>query len=292
MKIEDVLKLPFGKLLDEFKSCTGISANKLGTIVGVSGSQLSQIRNGTYKDVDGTEDKVRTYIVDELKKQDLKVFTPKKLNFTYIRAARNRIAQNITKNKIILVRGDSGTGKTTLLREFKKKHSNSFMIQAYKGMKKSELIKLICKGAGFSVKSTSLSDIVPRIQGKILILDEANKLSGGSLEWLRSLHDRSGISMLWGGTYEDITEVLSRQPELNRRCKKVHMENLTEAQLLELVKSYELKNSELYKNILWKHFGGLMGMSVEVLNDMKGYVLNGDMKDNETTFINMIEMME
>lgn len=292
MNIEEVLKLPFGKLLDEFKSRTGVSANKLGSIVGVSGSQLSQIRNGTYKDVDGTEEKVRKYIAKELERLSQKVFIAPKIDFTYIRAARNRITQNIDKNKIILVRGDSGTGKTTLLREFDEKHGNSFIVQAYKGMKKSELIKLICKGAGFDIKSSSLSDIVPRIKGKILILDEANKLSGGSLEWLRSLHDRSGISMLWGGTYEDITEVLSRQPELNRRCKKVHMENLTETQLLELVESYDLEHTQAYKNLLWKHFGGLMGMSVEVLNDMKGYVLNGTMKDNEKTFMNMIELME
>jgi len=292
MGIEEILKLPFGKLLDEFKSRTGISANKLGSIVGVSGSQLSQIRNGTYKDVDGTEEKVRKYIADELDRLSLKIFTPLKCNFIYMKKARGIIAQSLVKGKIVLLRGDSGTGKTTILREFKEKHSNSFMIQAYKGMKKSELIKLICKGAGVDIKSSSLSDIAPRIKGKILILDEANKLSGGSLEWLRSLHDRSGIAMLWGGTYEDITEVLSRQPELDRRCKKAHMENLTESQLLELVEGYELEQSLLYKDLLWKHFGGLMGMSVEVLNDMKAYILNGTMKDSEQTFMKMIELME
>lgn len=292
MSIEELLKLPFGKLLDEFKSRTGVSANKLGSIVGVSGSQLSQIRNGTYKDVDGTEDKVRKYIAEELDRISLKVFIAPKCNFAYMKKARGIIAQSLVKDKIVLLLGDSGTGKTTLLKEFKEKHGNSFMIQAYKGMKKSELIKLICKGAGVDIKSSILSDIVPRIKGKILILDEANKLSGGSLEWLRSLHDRSGISMLWGGTYEDITEVLSRQPELNRRCKKAHMENLTESQLMELVEGYKLEHGAVYKDLLLKHFGGLMGMSVEVLNDMKAYVLNGTMKDNEKTFMKMIELME
>jgi len=292
MSNEEILKLPFGKLLDEFKSITGMSANKLGAAIGVSGSQLSQIRNGTYKDVDGTEDKVRKYIEDELEKHSRKEFIPPILEFNYIKGARVRIAGIIEKNKIALLRGDSGTGKTTLLREFNEQYPSSFMVQAYKGMKKSELIKMISKSSGVDIKNATLSDIVPRVKGKILILDEANKLSGGSLEWLRSLHDKSEMAMIWGGTYEDITEILSRQPELNRRCKKVYMENLTKSELAALVDGYELKHPELYTNMLWKHFGGVMGLSVEVLRDMKGYVINNKMPDNEKVFQTMIELME
>lgn len=292
MSNEELLKLPFGRLLDEFKSRTGISANKLGAAVGVSGSQLSQIRNGTYKDVDSTEDKVRQYIEDELEKRSKVEFEATVLEFNYIKGARARIGGIIDKNKIALLRGDSGTGKTTLLREFNERYVNSFIIQAYKGMKKSELIKLICKSSGVDIKNATLSEIVPRVRGKILILDEANKLSGGSLEWLRSLHDKSGIAMIWGGTYEDITEILSRQPELNRRCKKVYMENLTKTELKTLVESYELAHTERYTDMLWSHFGGVMGLSVEVLRDMKSYVVNGLMPDNESVFNTMIELME
>lgn len=289
---EEVLKLPFGRLLDEFKNATGVSANKLGAALGVSGSQLSQIRNGTYKDVDGTEDKVRQYIADELEKRSKIAFTPDVLEFNYVKGARARITGIIEKSKIALLRGDSGTGKTTLLREFNDRYANSFMIQAYKGMRKSELTKMICKACGVDTKGATLSDIVGRVSGKILILDEANKLGGASLEWLRSLHDKSGIAMIWGGTYEDITEILSRQPELNRRCKKVYMENLTKAELRTLVESYSLAHTEVYTNLLWAHFGGVMGLSVEVLRDMKGYVINGVMPDNEAVFKSMIELME
>jgi len=292
MSNEELLKLPFGKLLDEFKSRTGMSANKLGAALGVSGSQLSQIRNGTYKDVDGTEDKVRQYIADELEKRSRAEFSPPILEFNYVKGARARISGIIEKNKIALLRGDSGTGKTTLLREFNERYANSFIVQAYKGMKKSELVKMICKSSGVDIKNATLSDIVPRVSGKILILDEANKLSGGSLEWLRSLHDKSGMAMIWGGTYEDITEILSRQPELNRRCKKVYMENLTKVELRALVESYELSNTDRYTDLLWAHFGGVMGLSVEVLRDMKGYVINGVMPDNENVFKSMIELME
>lgn len=292
MSNEEILKLPFGKLLDEFKSRTGISANKLGQTLGVSGSQLSQIRHGTYKDVDGTEEKVRKYISDELERLDGAEFEAQHIEFNYIIGARKRIKGIIDKNKIALLRGDSGTGKTTLLREFNERYANSFIVQAYKGMKKSELIRVICKSSGVDIKNATLTDIVPRVKGKILILDEANKLSGGSLEWLRSLHDKSGMPMIWGGTYEDITEILSRQPELNRRCKKVYMENLTKSELKTLVESYELKHTELYTDLLWSHFSGVMGLSVEVLRDMKSYVVNGVMPDDETVFNSMIELME
>jgi DNA transposition AAA+ family ATPase len=289
---EEILKLPFGKLLDEFKDRSGMSQNQLGKIVGVSGSQLSQIRNGTYKDVDGTEQKVRDYIKLELEKLSSKVFVAPKLEFAYIKGARVRIDGVIAKNKIALLRGDSGTGKTTLLKEFDNRYTNSFMIQAYKGMKRSELIDEIYKGLGVVSKIKNLTDLIPRIKNRILILDEANKLSGGTLEWLRSLHDKSKIAMIWGGTYEDITEILSRQPELNRRCKKIYMENLTKNELKQLVESFELSDSDGKTTMLWNRFSGVMGLSVEVLSDMKDYVLNGAMPDNEEVLKAMIELME
>ena len=292
MGIEHILKLPFGKLLDEYKNLTGVSQNKLSQAVGVSGSQLSQIKNGTYNDVDGTEDKVREYIKTELEKIKSKTFEAPLLEFNYIKGARLRIDGVIKKGKIALLRGDSGTGKTTLLKEFNDRYVNAFIIQAYKGMKRSELIDEIYKGLGVQSKTKNLTDIVPRIKNRILILDEANKLSGGTLEWLRSLHDKSGIAMIWGGTYEDITEILARQPELNRRCKKIYMENLTKDELKALVESYELANADEYTDALWNRFGGVMGLSVEVLRDMKDYVLNGAMPDNKKVLNAMIELME
>jgi DNA transposition AAA+ family ATPase len=148
MSIENILKLPFGKLLDEYKNLTGVSQNKLSYAVGVSGSQLSQIKNGTYKDVDGTEEKVREYIKTELEKIQVKSFEAPLLEFNYIKGARLRIDGVIKKEKIALLRGDSGSGKTTLLKEFHKRYVNSFIIQAYKGMKRSELIDEIYKSHG------------------------------------------------------------------------------------------------------------------------------------------------
>jgi hypothetical protein len=70
------------------------------------------------------------------------------------------------------------------------------------------------------------------------------------------------------------------------------MENLTKVELRTLVESYELAYTDRYTDLLWSHFGGVMGLSVEVLGDMKGYVINGVMPDNENVFRNMIELME
>ena len=51
-------------------------------------------------------------------------------------------------------------------------------------------------------------------------------------------------------TYEDINDVLYKQPELNRRCRKVYMRNLDDKELAVLVDSFEFKNSSEYTKVL------------------------------------------
>ena len=56
------------------------------------------------------------------------------------------------KGEMIALLGPSGCGKTTLLKSFRKEYPNSIFIQAYKGMKKTELIALISGGKESSLK--------------------------------------------------------------------------------------------------------------------------------------------
>lgn len=288
MNINEMMSLDFNSLVDEFKEKTGISANGLAKAIDVSAAKISQIRKGTYDDVDGTEEKARSYIKLELEKINIKSYEQKKIPFKFISEASGKIKTSIEKNKIVLLRGDSGSGKTTLLKAFSDAYPNHIFIQAYKGMKKSELIRLISGS-----KETSLTYIIPKVRGKILILDEANKLSGGTLEWLRSLHDKSNMAMIWAGTYEDINDVLYKQPELNRRCRKVYMRNLDDRELLTLVTSYDLNNTEIYTEILKQHFKGQLGLCVEVLNEMKDLInASGVQMDNEERFREIVQMIE
>jgi DNA transposition AAA+ family ATPase len=288
MSIEEVMNMDFDSLVEEFKSKTGISANKLASAIGVSPAQITGLRKGTYKDIDSTENKARAYIKNELSMHLKKAYVHKKIPFRFAEEASARIKSSISKNKIVLLRGDSGSGKTTLLKDFQKHYPNHIFIQAYKGMRKNELIRLISDS-----RETSLSYIIPKVRGKILILDEANKLSGGTLEWLRSLHDKSNMPMVWAGTYEDINDVLYKQPELNRRCRKVYMRNLDDRELLTLVTSYELEYSKEYAEILKQHFKGQLGLCVEVLNEMKDLVNErGEKVNKEEVFREIVQMIE
>ncbi len=288
MNIKEIMNLGFDELVGEFTNATGISANTLAKNLNVSSPLISQLRKGVYKDVTGIEDKARTYIKKELEKLEIKEYEHKKIPFKFIGSASGKIKTSVDKGKIVLLRGDSGAGKTTLLKSFAKAYPNHIFIQAYKGMKKSELIGLISQS-----KEKSLTNIIPRVRGKILILDEANKLSGGTLEWLRSLHDKSKMAMIWAGTYEDINDVLYKQPELNRRCRKVYLRNLEDRELEVLVKSFEFKNSDEYVKLLKQHFKGQMGLCVECLKELKDLVLQyGDKADNVGNFKEIIELME
>lgn len=289
MTSREVLNMDFNSLVDEFIATTGMSGNALSKAIGVSPAQFSQLKNGKYKDVDGTEEKARAFIKIELEKlENKKSFVHKKIPFGFIKDTSGKIKSSLQKNKIVLLRGDSGAGKTTLLKAFKKEYPNNISIQAYKGMKKSELIREISG----STKSVSMKEIVSKVKGKILILDEANKLSGGSLEWLRSLHDMSNMPMLWAGTHEDISDVLYKQPELNRRCRKVYLKNLEDDEVRVLVESFEFQNSKEYAELLCLYFKGQMGLCVEILNEMKWLVLEkGDSADSVEQFKKVIDLM-
>lgn len=286
MDINEVLNLDFNSLLEELKKATGISANGLAKAIGISPTQISQIRNGTYKDVEGTEEKARAYIKQELEKLVSEEKDDIKIKFSFIDKVSGNINLGLKLKKIVLFRGDSGSGKTTLLKSFRKEYPNSIFIQAYKGMKKTELIAQISGG-----KESSLKKIKERVKGKILIIDEVNKLSGGTLEWLRSLHDiADNMPMLWAGTYEDIDEVLYKQRELNRRCRKAYMPELNKDDLKLLMKSFDFKNSDVYEKILIERFKGNLALCLETLKEMKRLVeKNGESKD---TFLTAIEAIE
>jgi hypothetical protein len=101
------------------------------------------------------------------------------------------------------------------------------------------------------------------------------------------------MPMVWAGTYEDINDVLYKQPELNRRCRKVYMRNLDDRELLTLVTSYELEYSKEYAEILKQHFKGQLGLCVEVLNEMKDLVNErGEKVNKEEVFREIVQMIE
>lgn len=292
MSIEEVLNLPLGELVDYCRKKTGKSQNDIAKdIDGVSSSMITQLKNGTYKGDKENEEKVRAHVKYLLQGLEKKTFVAPLLDFEYIKIARVKIKNVIDDKHIALLQGNSGLGKTTLLNEFKETYKNSLRIQAYKGMKRSELIAEISKALREPAKGKTLTTLEPLIKGKILIVDEANKLSSGSLEWLRSLQDRSGIAMIWGGTYEDITQIIANMPELKRRRRVIELRELKEFELKALVDSFEFKNSEVYHQKLWEVFKGDMGLCVGVLKDMKSRTVNNPDSDNIQMFEKVLEMM-
>jgi len=194
-----------------------ISNNKAANAIGYTPSVLSQWRKGEYKgDVAGVESKVRVWL--ELQENRLAAgaipFVPLLRTETIKTAVR--IAQE--EKKIGLVLGNSGTGKSKALDEFRANYpNNTILVKCDPTMGLSTVIMAIAKALGLDTKGR-LSEISERIitelqkRDMITILDEADYLPDNAMEWARiAINDKGGSGLVFAGL-----------PRIEHRIKSLH----------------------------------------------------------------------
>ena len=181
--------------VEALKKEKGISQNEVGKLMGISGTALSQIKNGKYPaDPQSVFDIIAEYFGVKEKA---------KLTYTEIDYAPTNISTQIydiigvcqVKGGLAVAAGDAGIGKTKAAQKFVKDHpANSILITVNPCLTSiKSLLKVIAERIGASPERSRdelwLAIAKKLSDGMIMIFDEAQHLTLKDIEVLRSFSD-------------------------------------------------------------------------------------------------------
>lgn len=195
------------KRLTDYISTTKRSQAAISKELGVSAATLSQFLNENY--TGSNEDvacKIEQFI--ELERQRLHQTPPPRFtkdlrNTQLVYSDLNYLR---VTNRISLIIGAAGSGKTTALQHYAAENNGVIYVQAdvTKGSPRAAL-NLLVKAMGMKVRGTSseiLDNLIDELTdtNRLIIIDEAQHLTERSFDTLRALNDRAGVGLVYAGT--------------------------------------------------------------------------------------------
>jgi DNA transposition AAA+ family ATPase len=181
-----------------------ISHAKAAQALGYSSGVISAYKSQTYNgDVKNLEKKIDAWLKREARRLDrLDVPVAETSTLEKIRKAIT-IAQD--EGDIAVIVGESGTGKTTALRQYALESHSAILIEVDPSFSQATLMNEIAKVLGVEAKGRQnavIERIIEALAGRdaVLIVDEADYLSDGSLELLRRvINDKSHTGVVLAG---------------------------------------------------------------------------------------------
>ncbi|MDE5583688.1 MAG: AAA family ATPase, partial [Ruminococcus sp.] len=232
------------ELLDKVEALQkekNLSQNAVGQLIGVSGTALSQIRNGKYN--------ASPQKIFDILEQYFGVKEKAKLTYSEVRYAPTSISEQIydiisvcqVKGGLAVACGDAGIGKTKAARKFVADNpSNSFLITINPCLNNAKsLLETIADRIG-AVQERTINKLWFSIanklaDGTVLILDESQHLTTKAIEILRSFSDyfndrEQTLGICFIGNLETVTRIGSKKAEfaqISNRAKqnKVYRSN-------------------------------------------------------------------
>jgi len=180
--------------VEELKRDKGVSQNKAGEIIGLTGSALSQLKNGTYKSPEAGFRIIENYFAVK-DKAKLTYQEPEYVPTSISSEIYSVIRVCQIKGGLSVIVGDAGIGKTKAAQKFVSDNpTNSILITVnpcLTGVK--PLLECIADKIGAvperSANKLWLSVVKKLSDGMVLIFDEAQQLTIKEIETLRSISD-------------------------------------------------------------------------------------------------------
>jgi len=193
--------------LSAYMAESGTPQNRVAKALGISSSALSQWLSGNYKgDNASVEARVKDYLSAAAEEDGTAAYLEEQsiVEISCYKHASG-FCKLVFKNKVMgMLIGDAGAGKTTALRDYARKHPASILIEADPGYTPRVFFNELCSRLNIGAPNATHEKFMQAVDklknsGRLLMIDEAEWLPNETLEYVRRIHDKTGISIVLCG---------------------------------------------------------------------------------------------
>lgn len=198
-------------------------AQLLGVSIAVVSLYLKGEYNGNVAEIDRK--------VDELIERDKAKVVEAKYNDEFVPTLAARKGMDIMRfahveGEINVIFGAAGLGKTQMLKQYAKENSSAVLIETDPSCNPKVLLRKVAEAVGANARGNNndvLDGIVSKLKGseRLLMIDEAELLSTRSLEFVRRIHDLTGIGVVLAGMPRLIVNLKGKNNELAQLYSRV-----------------------------------------------------------------------
>ncbi len=192
--------------LIEFMELSGYSQKQIAEECGLSTATVSGFLNASYsgdnQKVADTLNKYLTIAKERLNVLDADVFYPELENTKSVMYAAHYAH---AKCEMVLIRGDSGAGKTTALKLYTKQNAGVIFVTANASTKSATAILCMIASA-IGRKSNRgqrglMEELIKYLKNtkRLIIIDEADHLTKNALQAVRNLNDEAQVGIVLAG---------------------------------------------------------------------------------------------
>lgn len=210
------------KSLRNYMDETGESQSSMARKMDISGAALSQILNGKYPNSEGEViDKARNFLSMAESAKSIR-----KIGFTQTNISKkilSTLGYCHVQHMMCIIYGDAGVGKTVTAEQYESSNPDVIKVNLNPGTSKTKgFLKRLCKSLKMSSSGTE-DDIYERLverlksTNKLLIIDEAQLLKDGTLEYVKCLYDDTKIAIALVGNEDIYERIAGQQDKKNAR---------------------------------------------------------------------------
>ncbi|STO55166.1 phage transposase [Canicola haemoglobinophilus] len=213
--------------LKEFMQAQGLGQKQVANAFGVSVATVSQYLSGKYQ---GNCEELDRKVDEMLERQKAKVVEAK-YNAEFVPTLAAKRGMEVmqfahVEGEINVIFGAAGLGKTQMLKEYARRNSSAVLIEVDPSCTPKVLLRKIAEAVGATARGINnelLDSIVSKLKGseRLLMVDEAELLSTRSLEFIRRIHDLSGIGVVLAGMPRLLVNLKGKNNELAQLYSRV-----------------------------------------------------------------------
>ncbi|AHG74234.1 Helix-turn-helix domain protein [Mannheimia sp. USDA-ARS-USMARC-1261] len=205
----------------------GYQQKQVAQLLGVSVTTVSLYLKGEYNGNVAEMDRK----VSELIERDKAKVVEAKYNAAFVSTLAARRGMEVmafahVEGEINVIYGSAGLGKTQMLKEYARRNSSAVLIEVDPSCTPKVLLRKIAEAVGANARGVNnelLDSIVSKLKGseRLLMIDEAELLSTRSLEFIRRIHDLTGVGVVLAGMPRLLINLKGKNNELAQLYSRV-----------------------------------------------------------------------